>query len=141
MLYKFRSMRNDAEKESGPVWAGTEDPRVTKVGRIIRKTRIDELPQLWNILRGEMSVVGPRPERPFFVEQLEKKIPYYSQRFSVKPGLTGWAQILFMYGSSEEDAAEKLRHELYYIKNLSIIMDIVIMLGTLKIVVLGRGAK
>jgi len=141
MLYKFRSMRPDAEKESGPVWAEAEDPRITRIGRIIRKTRIDELPQLWNVLKGEMSIVGPRPERPFFVEQLKKKIPYYSQRFVVKPGLTGWAQILFMYGASEEDAAEKLRHELYYIKNMSILLDLVIMLGTLKIVILGRGAK
>ncbi|MFC1808692.1 TIGR03013 family XrtA/PEP-CTERM system glycosyltransferase [Candidatus Omnitrophota bacterium] len=141
ILYKFRSMKVDAEKESGPVWAEDEDPRITKVGRIIRKTRIDELPQLWNIFKGEMSIVGPRPEREFFVQELKKKIPYYTQRFSVKPGLTGWAQILFMYGASEEDAAEKLRHELYYIKNMSIIMDIVIILGTLKIVVLGRGAK
>jgi sugar transferase (PEP-CTERM system associated) len=141
MLYKFRSMRQDAEEKSGPVWAEAEDPRITRVGRLIRKTRIDELPQLWNVIKGEMSIVGPRPERSFFVEQLKKKIPYYSQRFVVKPGLTGWAQILFMYGASEEDAAEKLRHELYYIKNMSTMMDVVIMLGTLKIVILGRGAK
>ncbi|MBN1493253.1 MAG: TIGR03013 family PEP-CTERM/XrtA system glycosyltransferase [Candidatus Omnitrophica bacterium] len=141
MLYKFRSMRKDAEKQSGPVWAEAEDPRITRIGKIIRKTRIDELPQLWNVLKGEMSIVGPRPERRFFVEQLKKKIPYYTQRFVVKPGLTGWAQILFMYGSSEEDAAEKLRHELYYIKNMSTIMDLVIMFGTLKIVILGRGAQ
>jgi sugar transferase (PEP-CTERM system associated) len=140
-LYKFRSMRKDAEEKSGPVWAEAEDPRITRVGRLIRKTRIDELPQLWNVLKGEMSIVGPRPERAFFVDQLKKKIPYYSQRFVVKPGLTGWAQILFMYGASEEDAAEKLRHELYYIKNMSTMMDIVIMLGTFKIVLLGRGAK
>jgi lipopolysaccharide/colanic/teichoic acid biosynthesis glycosyltransferase len=141
MLYKFRSMRQDAEEKTGPVWAEAEDPRITRVGRVIRKTRIDELPQLWNVLKGEMSIVGPRPERAFFVEKLKQKIPYYSQRFVVKPGLTGWAQILFMYGASEEDAAEKLRHELYYIKNMSTMMDIVIMLGTLKIVILGRGAK
>jgi sugar transferase (PEP-CTERM system associated) len=141
MLYKFRSMRKDAEEKTGPVWAEAEDPRITRVGRLIRKTRIDELPQLWNVLKGEMSIVGPRPERAFFVDQLKKRIPYYSQRFVVKPGLTGWAQILFTYGASEEDAAEKLRHELYYIKNMSTMMDIVIMLGTLKIVILGRGAQ
>lgn len=141
MLYKFRSMRTDAEKNTGPVWAGEDDPRITRIGKFIRKTRIDEIPQLWNVLKGEMSIVGPRPEREFFVKKLEEKIPYYAQRFCVKPGLTGWAQIMFSYGATEEDAAEKLRYELYYIKNMTIIFDLVIIFATLKTVILRRGAQ
>jgi len=141
MLHKFRSMREDAEKASGPVWATEDDPRITRVGRIIRKLRIDELPQLRNVLNGEMSFVGPRPERPFFVEQLQKKVPYYDERFSVKPGLTGWAQVMYAYGASEEDALEKLKYDLYYIKNMSLALDLIVIFHTIKIVLLGRGSR
>jgi sugar transferase (PEP-CTERM system associated) len=140
-LYKFRSMRTDAEKQTGPVWAEEDDPRITRVGRIIRKVRIDELPQLWNVLKGDMSFVGPRPERPFFVEQLKKKIPYYNERFAVKPGVTGWAQIKYPYGSTEKDALEKLKYDLYYIKNMSVIMDLMVIFHTVKIVLLSRGSR
>ncbi len=141
ILHKFRSMKTDAEKESGPVWATEEDPRITRVGRIIRKLRIDELPQLWNVFKGEMSFVGPRPERFFFVEKLTPKIPYYHERFSVKPGLTGWAQIKYPYGASEKDALEKLKYDLYYVKNMSMVMDLLVILHTVKIVLLGRGSR
>lgn len=141
VLHKFRSMRADAEKESGPVWATEDDPRITRVGRIIRKLRIDELPQLWNVFKGDMSFVGPRPERPFFVEKLQQKIPYYVERFSVKPGLTGWAQVKYPYGATEKDALEKLKYELFYIKNMSIIVDLVVIFHTVKIVLLGRGSR
>ncbi len=140
-LYKFRSMVADAEAETGPVWAAVDDPRVTRVGRIIRKLRIDEIPQMINVLTGEMSFVGPRPERPFFVSQLKQKIPYYALRFSVKPGITGWAQILHDYGDSEEDALEKLQYELYYIKNISVVFDLQIIVETFKVIVFGRGAR
>ena len=140
-VYKFRSMRVDAEKPGTPVWARERDDRVTRVGRIIRITRLDELPQLWNVLRGDMSFVGPRPERPFFVEQLEKEIPFYQQRHSVKPGLTGWAQVKYQYGSSIEDAMEKLRYDLYYIKHLSIALDLSIVFDTVKVILFGKGAK
>jgi sugar transferase (PEP-CTERM system associated) len=140
-LFKFRSMRSDAERETGPVWAEEDDPRITRVGRIIRKLRIDELPQLLNVFKGDMSFVGPRPERPFFVEQLKENIPYYNERFSVKPGITGWAQILYPYGASEEDALEKLKYDLYYIKNMSIVMDLIVIFQTVKIVLLGRGSR
>lgn len=140
-LLKFRSMREDAELRSGPVWAKKEDPRVTRVGRILRKTRLDELPQLINIFQGDMSFVGPRPERPHFVDQLLRQIPFYSLRFAVKPGLTGWAQICFPYGASVEDAREKLRYDLYYIKNLSFLFDLLIIFKTVKIVLFGRGAR
>ncbi len=140
-LYKFRSMRVDAEKESGPVWATENDSRVTRVGKIIRKLRIDELPQLWNIFIGNMSFVGPRPEREFFVKQLKKKIPYYSERASVKPGVTGWAQVKYPYGASEKDALEKLKYDLYYIKNMSIVIDTMVLFHTMKIMLLGRGAR
>jgi sugar transferase (PEP-CTERM system associated) len=140
-VYKFRSMCVDAEREGRPVWARDGDARVTRVGRIIRKTRLDELPQLWNVLRGDMSFVGPRPERPFFVQQLEEEIPYYQQRHSVKPGLTGWAQIKYPYGSSVEDAMEKLRYDLYYIKHLSIALDLSIVFDTVKVILFGKGAK
>jgi len=141
VLYKFRSMRKDAEKDSGPVWATDADPRVTRVGHVIRKVRIDELPQLWNVLKGDMSFVGPRPERAFFVERLRKTVPYYSQRFSVKPGLTGWAQVKYPYGASEEDALEKLKYELYYVKNMSVFFDLLVIFHTMKIVLLGRGSR
>jgi sugar transferase (PEP-CTERM system associated) len=140
-IYKFRSMETDAETECGPVWACEGDPRITRVGRIIRKLRIDELPQLWNVLRGDMSFVGPRPERPHFVERLKKIIPYYEERFSVKPGVTGWAQILYPYGASDKDALEKLKYDLYYIKNMSLLLDLLVIFHTVKIVLLGRGAR
>jgi lipopolysaccharide/colanic/teichoic acid biosynthesis glycosyltransferase len=134
-------MKTDAERESGPVWAADHDPRVTSIGSVIRKVRIDELPQLWNILKGDMSFVGPRPERAFFVEKLKEAIPYYSQRFTVKPGLTGWAQVKYPYGASEADALEKLKYELYYIKNMSLLMDLVVIFHTAKTVVLSRGSR
>jgi sugar transferase (PEP-CTERM system associated) len=139
--YKFRTMRSDAEADTGPTWAEDDDPRVTPVGRFLRKTRIDEIPQLLNVLKGDMSLVGPRPERPEFVAALNKKIPYYHLRHSVRPGITGWAQILYKYGSSIEDAKEKLRYDLYYIKNSSVGLDLLIVLNTLKIVLVGRGAR
>lgn len=134
-------MRVDAEKESGPVWAKADDDRVTKVGHFIRKWRVDEIPQLWNVLKGDMSLVGPRPERDHFVKQLSEEIPYYSERFSVKPGLTGWAQVCYGYGDSVEDAIEKLNYDLFYIKNLSIFIDIVIIFRTVKTVIFGVGAR
>jgi sugar transferase (PEP-CTERM system associated) len=140
-IYKFRSMRNDAEKNTGPVWAKQEDDRVTRVGKYMRKLRIDELPQLWNALKGDISLVGPRPERPQFVKELEQKIPYYALRHSVRPGITGWAQVSFPYGASVEDAAEKLRYDLFYIENLSVLFDFMILLKTIKIVILGKGAR
>jgi sugar transferase (PEP-CTERM system associated) len=140
-VYKFRSMRTDAERGGTPIWARDKDERVTRVGRFIRRTRLDELPQFWNVLRGDMSFVGPRPERPFFVEQLARQIPFYVQRHAVKPGLTGWAQVKYQYGSSIEDAMEKLRYDLYYIKHLSIVFDLTIVLDTVKVILFGKGAK
>jgi sugar transferase (PEP-CTERM system associated) len=140
ILSKFRSMRKDAEPAGTPVWAKDGDERVTWVGRVIRKTRLDELPQLWNVVRGDMSFVGPRPERPFFVEQLARDIPFYQQRHAVKPGLTGWAQVKYRYGSSREDAMEKLRYDLYYIKHLSVFFDLTIVFDTVKVVLFRRGA-
>jgi lipopolysaccharide/colanic/teichoic acid biosynthesis glycosyltransferase len=131
----------DAEEMTGPVFAGEDDPRVTRIGRVLRSTRLDELPQLLNVLKGDMSFVGPRPERPFFVEQFTKEIPYYAQRASVKPGITGWAQISYPYGATREDAVEKLRLDLYYIKNMSLFFDFLILLKTAKIAVLGQGAR
>lgn len=139
-VYKFRSMRTDAEK-GGPQWAAKNDSRVTRVGQFIRKTRVDEIPQMWNVLKNEMSFVGPRPERPFFVDELRKQIPYYMERLIVKPGLTGWAQINYQYGSSVEDALTKLQYDLWYIKNLSIFVDLLIVLRTIKVIVLRRGAN
>jgi sugar transferase (PEP-CTERM system associated) len=139
VLRKFRSMRVDAEQGT-PVWARSKDDRVTRVGRFIRLTRLDELPQLWNVIRGEMSIVGPRPERPFFVDQLQQQIPYYRQRHAVRPGLTGWAQVCYRYGSSVEDAAEKLRYDLYYIKHLSVGFDVTILLDTVKVILSRKGA-
>jgi sugar transferase (PEP-CTERM system associated) len=140
VLMKFRSMGIDAEKE-GPVWATSGDERATRIGRIIRKIRVDEIPQFWNILRGEMSFVGPRPERPHFVSQLAQEIPYYEQRHLIAPGLTGWAQIKYPYGASIEDARQKLQYDLYYIKNQSLILDAIIMFETIKIILFGRGAR
>ncbi|MCX7771056.1 MAG: TIGR03013 family PEP-CTERM/XrtA system glycosyltransferase [Proteobacteria bacterium] len=137
---KFRSMTVHAEK-NGAVWASKNDNRVTRVGKVIRKLRIDEIPQMWNVLKGDMSFIGPRPERPEFVELLEKKIPYYNLRHSVKPGITGWAQVCYPYGASEEDALEKLKYDLYYIKNLSLFLDFQILLKTAKVVLLGQGAR
>ena len=139
-LLKFRSMCLDAEK-GGPVWAKVDDRRITRVGRTIRKLRLDEIPQMINVFKGEMSFVGPRPERPFFVEQLKKGIPYYSQRHVIKPGITGWAQICYRYGASEGDALEKLKYDLYYIKHMSLFFDLVIIFETAKIVLLGEGAR
>ena len=139
-LCKFRSMRTDAEQGGTPVWAKEQDERVTRVGRFIRTTRLDELPQLWNVVRGDMSFVGPRPERPYFVAELEKEIPFYQQRHAVKPGITGWAQVKYRYGSSLEDAMEKLRYDLYYIKHLSVVFDLTIVADTVKVVLFGKGA-
>ncbi len=137
-VIKFRSMRADAEK-AGPVWARQDDDRTTRIGRFIRKTRIDEIPQFWNILRGEMDFVGPRPERPHFVSQLAEEIPYYEQRHLIAPGLTGWAQIKYPYGASIEDARQKLQYDLYYIKNQSLMLDAAILFETIKIILFGRG--
>jgi len=134
LIYKFRSMRADAEQAGQPVWARDKDERVTRVGRFIRVTRLDELPQLWNVMRGDMSFVGPRPERPFFVEQLAREIPFYTQRHAVKPGLTGWAQVKYRYGSTIEDAMEKLRYDLYYIKHQSLVFEVTIALDTVKVI-------
>jgi sugar transferase (PEP-CTERM system associated) len=139
-LCKFRSMRVDAERGGQPVWAKDGDERVTRVGRFIRATRLDELPQLWNVLMGDMSFVGPRPERPFFVAELSKEIPFYQQRHVVKPGITGWAQVKYRYGASIEDATEKLRYDLYYIKHLSIFFDLTIVFDTVKVVLFRKGA-
>jgi sugar transferase (PEP-CTERM system associated) len=140
-VYKFRSMIADAEKLSGPVWAKGDDGRITRVGKWIRNLRIDEIPQLWNVLKGHMSFVGPRPEREFFVKQLEEAIPFYGERFTVKPGITGWAQISYGYGASVEDAIEKLNYDLFYIKNMSTFMDLMIVFRTVKIVLFGKGAR
>lgn len=139
VLMKFRSMRNDAEKASGPVWASQDDPRITPFGSIMRKTRLDELPQLFNVLAGSMSLVGPRPERQHFVDQLAAKIPYFQLRHIVKPGVTGWAQISYPYGNTEEDALHKLQYDLFYIKNYSVLFDLSILVSTVKTVVLRRG--
>ena len=139
-VLKFRSMVEKAET-NGPVWAEQDDKRVTRVGRWIRKWRIDEVPQMLNVLKGDVSFVGPRPERPFFVEKLRKEIPFYDQRFSVKPGVTGWAQIKYRYGASIEDAMEKLKYDLYYIKNLSPLFDLLIIFETIKVVLFGKGAR
>lgn len=133
LLYKFRSMRADAERGQ-PVWAQKDDPRVTRVGRFLRATRLDEIPQMWNVMQGTMSFVGPRPERLYFVEQLRRKIPFYDQRHTVKPGITGWAQVRFRYGSDETDAVEKLRHDMFYIKHHSVLFDLRILLETVRVV-------
>lgn len=140
MIWKFRTMDKDAEK-SGPRWAQTQDPRISRVGRWLRKLRIDELPQLINVLKGEMSLVGPRPERPVFVQELRESIPYYDLRHTVRPGITGWAQTKFRYGASAEDAHVKLQYDLYYVKNLSLLLDARILLHTTRVVLLGEGAR
>ena len=138
---KFRSMRTDAEKDGKPRWAAAQDDRITRVGNIIRRLRIDELPQLFNVLSGDMSLVGPRPERPFFVEQLTHEIPYYAVRHSLKPGVTGWAQVRYQYGSTIEDAQEKLQYDLYYVKNHSLFLDCVVLFETVGVVLTGKGAR
>jgi sugar transferase (PEP-CTERM system associated) len=140
-IHKFRTMRTDAEAGTGPVWSTANDTRVTRVGRFMRKTRLDEIPQLWNVVIGDMSLIGPRPERPAFVEQLTEQIPYYGQRHVIKPGVTGWAQVRYSYGASVEDAIEKMQYDLYYVKNLSLMFDLLIALETIKTVVLRRGAR
>jgi sugar transferase (PEP-CTERM system associated) len=138
-VIKFRSMRTDAEKDGKPQWAKANDDRITRVGKFIRKVRIDELPQVLNVLKGEMSLVGPRPERPEFVEKFAETIPYYSERHRVKPGITGWAQLCYQYGSSYQDTIEKLQYDLYYVKNYSIFLDFLIMLQTIEVVLWGKG--
>ena len=139
--YKFRTMRQDAESDTGPTWAGDDDPRITRVGKFLRKSRLDEIPQLWNVVKGDMAFVGPRPERPEFVEMLSKVIQYYPVRSAVRPGVTGWAQVRYKYGNTVEDSKEKLQYDLYYIKNASLGLDLLIMFQTIKIVLLGRGAQ
>ena len=141
LLLKFRSMRTDAEKDGVPRWAATGDPRVTRVGRFIRRTRIDELPQIFNVLTGEMSFVGPRPERPFFVSQLTEQVPYYGARHTVKPGLTGWAQVRYSYGASVEDAVRKLQYDLYYVKNHTMFLDFLILVSTFRVELTGEGVR
>lgn len=141
MVLKFRSMRNDAEKSGKPQWASENDPRTTRVGRIIRKLRIDELPQIINVFKGEMSFVGPRPERPYFVKQLCEEVPYYNVRHSIKPGITGWAQVRYQYGASVEDAIEKLQYDLYYVKNHSLFLDMIILIDTVQVVLFGKGSR
>jgi sugar transferase (PEP-CTERM system associated) len=141
MVLKFRSMGINAEKAGSPQWASTNDPRTTRVGSVIRKLRIDELPQIINVLRGEMSFVGPRPERPFFVDQLSADVPFYNMRHSIKPGITGMAQVRYAYGASVEDSIQKLQYDLYYVKNNSLFLDILILLETVQVVLLGKGAR
>jgi sugar transferase (PEP-CTERM system associated) len=140
VLYKFRSMRTDAET-AGPQWAGEDDPRITRIGRFIRRTRIDEIPQVFNVLKGDMSFIGPRPERPHFVEWLKKEIPFYNERHRVRPGITGWAQINYPYGASVEDAKEKLSYDLYYIKNYSLLLDIIVLFSTIEVVLWPKGVR
>ena len=140
-LYKLRSMRNDAERDGTPQWAKVNDDRSTVVGRFIRKWRVDELPQIFNVFQGDMSFVGPRPERPFFVDQLVTQIPFYAMRHSAKPGITGWAQVRYQYGASVDDAIEKLQYDLYYVKNHSLFLDIMILISTVEVVLWGRGAR
>jgi len=138
-VHKFRSMRSDAEKGGKPQWAAHNDPRVTRIGNFIRRVRIDELPQILNVFAGEMSFVGPRPERPYFVEQLIEVVPYYNVRHSIKPGITGWAQVRYGYGSSAEDALQKLQYDLYYVKNNSLFLDVLVLIDTLKVVLFRSG--
>ena len=141
MIYKFRSMRQNAEQAGSPQWAKKNDDRVTRVGRVIRTLRIDELPQIINVLKGDMSFVGPRPERPYFVLQLAAQIPFYLNRHTVKPGVTGWAQIRYPYGSTVEDAMYKLQYDLYYAKNHSMFLDLIILFQTAQVVLFGKGAR
>ncbi len=140
-LLKFRTMLDDAEAHTGPVWTTEKDPRITSIGRWLRKTHLDEFPQICNVLKSEMSFIGPRPERPHFVAQLQGKIPYYAQRHAIKPGITGWAQVRYRYGASIEDAEEKLQYDLYYVKNMSIFLDTLILLSSIQVVLFGRGAR
>ncbi|MDT8069747.1 MAG: TIGR03013 family PEP-CTERM/XrtA system glycosyltransferase [Terriglobia bacterium] len=140
-LYKFRTMRQDAEAGTGAVWAQQNDPRITTVGRFLRKTRLDEIPQLWNVLKGDMGFVGPRPERPEFVQWLVDAIPYYNLRHIIRPGITGWAQTKYQYGASLEETQQKLSYDLYYIKHISVMLDLMIIFGTIKTVILRRGAQ
>ncbi len=140
-LLKFRTMLKDAEALTGPVWTTDQDARITRVGRWLRKTRLDEFPQILNVLKGEMSFIGPRPERPHFVAQLQKKIPYYAQRHTIKPGITGWAQVRYRYGATIEDAEEKLQYDLYYVKNMSPFLDMLILLSSIQVVLFGKGAR
>lgn len=140
-VYKFRTMAENAEEKTGAVWAQKNDPRVTRIGQFMRKTRIDEIPQLYNVLKGDMSFIGPRPERMAFVERLKETIPFYSTRHLVKPGVTGWAQVCYPYGASDEDALEKLRYDLYYIKNYSIFLDFRIVIDTIRVVLSGFGGR
>ena len=139
-ILKFRTMREDAEPR-GAMWASERDSRVTRVGRLLRLTHIDELPQIWNVVRGDMSLIGPRPERPEFVQMLNKEIPYYFVRHSIQPGITGWAQVNYQYGASVEDAVHKLECDLYYLKNMSLLLDLRIILRTMGVVLLGDGAR
>ena len=139
--YKFRTMRPDAEADTGPTWASDQDPRITSVGRFLRRTRLDEIPQIWNVLRGDMAFVGPRPERPEFAVKLREQIPYYNVRHAVRPGITGWAQINYGYGATVEEAKEKLRFDLYYIRNVSIMLDFLIVFYTIRAVLIGRGVR
>jgi exopolysaccharide biosynthesis polyprenyl glycosylphosphotransferase len=138
-VHKFRSMRQDAERQTGPIWARENDDRVTRVGMVLRKCRLDELPQLWNVLHGDMSFVGPRPERPYFVDLLRSHIRYYDLRHYVKPGITGWAQVMYPYGASIEDAHHKLEYDLYYAKNISARLDVLTLLKTIQVVIKGEG--
>ena len=140
-LLKFRTMVENAEAETGPVWANDRDPRITWIGRWLRRTRLDEIPQIWNVVKGEMSFIGPRPERPHFVAQLQAKIPYYAERHSIKPGITGWAQVRYPYGASIEDAEEKLQYDLYYVKNMSHFLDALILLSSIQVVLFGKGVR
>jgi sugar transferase (PEP-CTERM system associated) len=140
-VHKFRSMRTDAEKDTGAVWAKQNDDRITPLGNFLRRSRLDELPQMWNVLCGHMSVVGPRPERPEFVSTLTRQIPFYGQRHTVRPGLTGWAQVSYTYGASVEDAMQKLQYDLFYIKNMSIALDLFIIAKTVKTVLMRKGAQ
>jgi sugar transferase (PEP-CTERM system associated) len=140
-LYKFRTMLEGAEKSTGPVWSKEGDSRITKIGKFLRRSRIDEIPQLFNVVLGEMSFIGPRPERPFFVNSLKKQIPYYSERHCIKPGLTGWAQVRYEYGDSIEDAMEKLRYDLFYIKYQALLLDFLIVVDTIKVILFGRGGR
>jgi sugar transferase (PEP-CTERM system associated) len=140
-LFKLRSMINGAERDGTAQWARANDDRTTRVGRFIRKWRIDELPQIFNVFQGEMSFVGPRPERPYFVDQLVKQIPFYALRHSAKPGITGWAQVRYAYGASVDDAIEKLQHDLYYVKNHCLFLDLMIMIATVEVVIWGSGAR